>query len=76
MRVCVCVRLTVLLVADQSLQSNGCLHFDRHLLIIDEVLFDEFHCVPQDQLIVELQRAEAVQNPTGLDMGQSSTTPN
>lgn len=62
-----CVRLqTLLLVADQGLQGDGRLHLDRHLFVGDQVLLDQLHRVPQDQLIMELQWAERVQDPAGL----------
>lgn len=58
--------LTLFLVADQRLQRNGSLHLDRHLFVVDEILFNQLHGVSQHQLVVESQWTETVQHPAGL----------
>lgn len=65
---------TLFLVADESLQSHGRLHFDRHLFVIEQVLSDQLHCIPQHQVVVETQRAEAVQHPARLPRAAEMNT--
>lgn len=57
---------TLFLVADQRLQSDRSFHLDRHLFVFDQILFDQLDSVPQHQLIVETQWAEAVEHPARL----------
>jgi len=57
---------TLFLVADQCLQSNGGFHFNRHLFVVYQILLDQLHGIPQHNLVMETQRAEAVQHPAGL----------
>lgn len=63
---------TLFLVADQCLQSDGSLHFDGHLFVVNEILLDQLDCVSQHQLIMEMQRAEAVQHPARLKTRQTT----
>lgn len=57
---------TLLLVTDEGLQSNGRLHFHRHLFVLDQILFDQLYGVSQNQVVVETEGAEAVQHPARL----------
>lgn len=57
---------TLFLVADQCLKRNGGFDFDGHLLVLNEVVFDQLHSILQHYFVVETQQAEGVQQPAGL----------
>ena len=57
---------TFLLVANEDLQGNGCLHLDRHLVVIDETQAGQLQSRLQVLVALELHLAEVMQNPAGL----------
>ena len=57
---------TFLLVANEDLQGNGCLHLDRHLVIVDETKAGQLQSRLQVLVTLELHLAEVMQNPAGL----------
>lgn len=58
--------VTFLLVADEDLQSDGGLHLDGHLVVVDETQAGQLQGRLQVLVALELHLAEVVQHPAGL----------
>lgn len=57
---------TLGLIGDERAKGQGSLHLHRHLFVFGKTLLGEFHCIPEVELVMKLQRAECMQHPTGL----------
>lgn len=57
---------TFLLVADEDLQGNGCLHFNRHLVVVDQAEAGQLQSCLQVLVTLKLDLTEVMQDPTGL----------
>ena len=57
---------TFLLVANEDLQGNGCLHLDGHLVVIDETQAGQLQSRLQVLVALKLHLTEVMQNPAGL----------
>lgn len=58
--------LTFLLIADEDLEGDGSLHFNRHLVVVDQTQAGELEGCLQVLVILELDLAEVMKNPAGL----------
>lgn len=57
---------TFLLVADENLQGDGCLHFNRHLVVVDQAEAGQLQSCLQVLVTLKLDLTEVMQDPTGL----------
>lgn len=57
---------TFLLIADEDLEGDGSLHFNRHLIVVDQTQTGKLEGCLQVLVILELDLAEVMKHPAGL----------
>lgn len=58
---------TFLLIADEDLEGDGSLHFNRHLIVVDQTQAGELEGCLQVLVILELDLTEVMKHPAGLE---------